>query len=900
MRNSVPNQTAEYLFSSRHERLDLWCDLLQACRNWVATNSCDPSEAGKKAVGRLLAGLQPLEHFHAYPGQRLMAILSQRIAEHDDNGAVRLAQRICSSLLDCSYRHDLNDWDPADDLPDASPARISINQSGPVHRPYFELLLVNPDARTFWPQRLQDIRNLRRDQDEFIYEPIIAGTFEDALMAAILNPDVQVVVIHDGFLHDADLSPRLRYMLQQYQALYGGAQHDDPSIELAITLNRIRPELNIILLRDRDVEKTAGNHQLTFIDRVFYEFEEPLEVHLCIIENIANRYRTPFFDNLKRYARRPIGTFHALPVARGKSIFKSNWIRDMGAFYGANLFLAESSATTGGLDSLLEPTGNIREAQRLAAHTFGANEAYFVTNGTSTANKIVEQALLAPGDIVLIDRNCHKSHHYAAVLTGALPFYIDAYPLSEYSMYGGVPLRSLKEALLNLKQEGKLDRAKMMVLTNCTFDGHVYNPVRVMEECLAIKPDLIFLWDEAWFGFARFSPLLRQRTAMYAATELRKRLKCSAYRQRFDLHCQGLAVRTDDNLLDEPLLMNPDVTQVRVYQTNSVHKSMSALRQGSMILVNDDNFAQIEEPFREALFTHTSTSPNQQIIASLDIARRQMELEGYDLVMRATQLAFIIRREVNGHPLISRYFRIFDVKEMIPEAFRGSQMGDYGLWSTVGRAIAEDEFFLDPTRLTLSCGHAGFDGTELKQLLAKRYNLQVNKTSRNSVLMQTNINNTRSDVAHLLQVLVSISQDIDQRIKGKAAEARKLERRVVSLVEEVPKLPNFSHFHPAFRSDVLDSTVEGDIRKAFYRTYDPDACEHVRLFDSTIDERLNNGPSLVSANFVIPYPPGFPIMVPGQVLTAPIIDFMRNLDVREVHGYNSTEGLKLLKPDRLQ
>ena len=130
------------------------------------------------------------------------------------------------------------------------------------------------------------------------------------------------------------------------------------------------------------------------IRRVFYEVEEPLEIHLSILSGVAERNVTPFFDNLKKYAQKPVGTFHALPVARGKSIFKSNWIRDMGEFYGTNLFLAESSATSGGLDSLLEPTGNIKKAQDAAARAFGADRVFFVTNGTSTSNKMVHQALL--------------------------------------------------------------------------------------------------------------------------------------------------------------------------------------------------------------------------------------------------------------------------------------------------------------------------------------------------------------------------------------------------------------------------------------------------------------------------------------------------------------------------
>src|SRR5262249_3719047 len=150
---------------------------------------------------------------------------------------------------------------------------------------------------------------------------------------------------------------------------------------------------------------------------------------------------------------------------------------------------------------LLEPTGNIKKAQELAARAFGAQHAYFGTNGTSTSNKIVVQALCGPGDIVIVDRNCHKSHHYGFVLAGARPYYVDAFPLTQYAMYGAVPLQAITQALLACKADGELDRVKLVDLTNCTFDGHVYNVRRVMEECLAIKPDLVFLWDEAWFGF---------------------------------------------------------------------------------------------------------------------------------------------------------------------------------------------------------------------------------------------------------------------------------------------------------------------------------------------------------------------------------------------------------------
>src|SRR5262249_52021463 len=123
--------------------------------------------------------------------------------------------------------------------------------------------------------------------------------------------------------------------------------------------------------------------------------------------------------------------------------------------------------------------------------------------------------------------------------------------------------------------------------------------------------------------------------------------------------------------------------------------------------------------------------------------------------------------------------------------------------------------------------------------------------------------------------------------------------RVKSLMTDVPDLPNFSHFHDAFRQDAGDRTNEGDIRGGFYAAYNAAGCEHVRLADPEIDRRLEHGPDLVSANFVIPYPPGFPIMVPGQVITRETIDFMRKLDVKEIHGYDAAEGLKLVRADVL-
>src|SRR6201982_1924265 len=188
-----------------------------------------------------------------------------------------------------------------------------------------------------------------------------------------------------------------------------------------------------------------------------------------------------------------------------------------------------------------------------------------------------------------------------------------------------------------------------------------------MEECLAIKPDLIFLWDEAWFGFARFSPFLRPRTAMGAANEIEAWLQDPKSVSQYEKQQAELGAKpSEETLLKTRLIPDPRKVKLRVYHTHSTHKSMSALRQGSMLLVKDVDFHTVPAQFREAVFTHASKSPNQQLIASLDVARRQMELEGYGLVHNAIGISLAIRKAVAEHPLISKYFPVARADQMGP------------------------------------------------------------------------------------------------------------------------------------------------------------------------------------------------------------------------------------------
>lgn len=888
----------DQIFTINGMRSDHWRDILALARKWQA------GKVESDAVQNAFAQLRAVETLHAYPGPQLLSALSGHLDAQRKEAFLALASRISFSIVANYYKEDPREWEVNPEITPPS-FEASVGEPNVVHRPYFEVLIVAPTDSPRVARNVQLLRSQRRKEDDFIYEPVVVGNFQDAFSAIASNSNINAVVIFEGINFKSHYPvPQLDHMMREL-GFVAHNEDEDLALQLSAAITEHRPELDIYLMSDRQPQDIASDPRSAHVRRVLYAVEEPIELHLSILEGIHQRYETPFFDNLKRYAQRPVSTFHALPIARGKSVFKSDWIKDMGEFYGRNLFLVESSATTGGLDSLLEPTGNIKRAQEKTARAFGADHCFFVTNGTSTSNKMVLMAVAKPGDIIVVDRNCHKSHHYGAVLSGLLPYYVEAFPMKEYSMYGAVPLRTIKQALLTLKAEGKLDQVRVVDMTNCTFDGHVYNTRRVMEECLAIKPDLVFLWDEAWFGFAHWSPFLRPRTAMGAAATIERWLNDPAALVAYEAQQAELGPNPDmATLLDTRLVPDPRAVRLRVYQTNSTHKSMSAIRQGSMVLVKDVDFHHIEPQLHEAVFTHATTSPNQQLIASLDLARRQMELEGYGLVNNAIQVALDIRYQINHHPLISKYFHVLGASEMIPETFRASGFQDFlhpgTNWSDSVIAIRDDEFFLDPTRITLVCGNAGFDGTQFKVLLAERFGVQLNKTSRNSVLLQSNINNTRSDVAQLIHVLLELATEIeDNLVHASGEEKASFAQRVHSLMKDVPELPNFSEFHPAFRKDVGGvPAVEGDIRSAFFQSWDASNIEYVGLNSEECDRRLKDGPPMVSAKLVIPYPPGFPILVPGQVIGKGTISFMRKLDVKEVHGYDASRGLQVLRMDR--
>jgi arginine decarboxylase len=872
-----------------HLRGDAWASLADVTKRMSDTLTPEEQRpALHQQVSELVRLLDPLETYWAYPGR----VHLEQVASLCDVGDHESAMKMADTITRVISGH--ADEVTKGERGDAASAVDPIARD-PLGRPSFQVLVVDdlPDAEV--AALREEMRRLRRAEDPFTYQLLVVPSFEDALVAVLLNSEIQACIIRPGFgvvsRHRLD---HLRRFLGEFDS--HAAQpltSSERMLMLGAQIAERRPEIDLYLIAQVSIEQLAGEMTRRF-QRIFHR-DDFLELHLSILGGVATRYEMPFFTALRGYSRQPTGVFHALPISRGKSVVNSPWIHQMSDFYGLNMFLAETSATSGGLDSLLDPSGPIKRAQELAARAFGSDKTFFVTNGTSTANKIVVQSIITPGDVVLVDRNCHKSHHYALMLGGAQVTYLDSYPLDEYSMYGAVPLATITQCLRDYRAAGRLDQVKMLSLTNCTFDGIVYDVERVMHECLAIKPDLVFLWDEAWFAFAGFHPIYRRRTAMAAARKLQQRYRSPEYAKEY------AGARAGQDFDDRSSMPDPDRVRIRVYATQSTHKTLTSLRQGSMIHVLDQDFHHLnEEAFDEAYMTHTSTSPNYQILASLDVGRAQAELEGYQLVQRQAELAMNLFDAVDNHPQIRKYFRFLGTPDMIPTMYRESGI-DFPLrggFTQMEEAWQRDEFVRDPSRLTLLIGASGIDGDTFKHsYLMDKYGIQINKTSRNSVLFMTNIGTNRSSVAYLIEVLLKVSEELDDELSRLGPLGRRArDRRVASLTTNPPPLPDFTRFADRFRHD--PDSPDGDLRTAYFLAYKADVCEYLPADE--LAARVEQGREVVSAMFVTPYPPGFPILVPGQVATTDILAFMSALDTREIHGYLPEYGYRVFTEDALR
>ncbi len=848
------------------------------------------------ACGKVLAALAAIEMFWAYPGQEVQ----QQLADYLKGGQfslwtqlVQLVRNAYHALVDVDYRQQT--FKPFQSTLEQL-NRPALQDDGQLQspqvaqrKPYFEVLVVHPLPADYAPLYRQQLASFSSAQDEFLYGLVFVDSAEDALTCVLSNSDLQAVVYLQHVVAST-LASSERFV-QHTQALLAGVAPVLPCSSVEVNLSRslhaLRPGLDHYLITEQNALEVPLEVRQHF-DRVLFHHNPFQDLHAAILGGVRSRFSTPFFDALQCYSRSQKCVFHALPLSRGASLKSSPWAHDLLDFYGDNIFLAETSSTQGGLDSLLDPTGAIKHAHHKAALTFGADTSYFVTNGTSTSNKIVMQAHVQPGDIVLIGADCHKSVPYAAMLAGAYPIFLETYALPQFDLHGAVELQQIKAVMSDLQAQGRLHLLRMVTLTNSTFDGLVTNAEQFMMELLAIKPDLIFHWDEAWFAFGHFHPLYHCRTAMGAVQSIRERMKNVVYQKFYAQWRTAFDACTDAFKWHQPMYPDPAQVCLRVYATQSTHKTLTAFRQGSMIHVADDAFNCPR--FLEAFRIHTSTSPNYQIIASLDVARRQAALEGFHKVRETLRLSLQLRERIRSAPDLQAYFQVLGDEALIPVSLRTPAVAmDVAQGRSALAALrvqwGGSELVVDPTRITLDIRRTGMDGSSFRQLLMTRYDIQVNKTSRHTVLFLITIGASQSSIDYLLQVLHEMAAKFG------------MEHRHCSLADdEVASIAvSLRQFHPAFVPFAGGQFPVSDTRRAYFAGLMDDHVTHIPLSaDAWV--QLQAGTRWVSASFVTPYPPGFPVLMPGQIITPEIFKTFQVLKIREVHGFHAELGFRVFSP----
>ena len=591
------------------------------------------------------------------------------------------------------------------------------------------------------------------------------ATVKEALAAIESDGDLQAVLVDDTLytLSKNGANPKKKLQMS--------------ALELVQRITRLRPELDVYILIAQEKEDDVVDALFAeAVDGYFYREERDYRgIYRILNAQIQERARTPFYDQLKNYVWMAKDQWHTPGHSSGESLRGSPWVNDFYEFMGEHVFDADLSVSVPMLDSLMEPTGVIAEAQAMAAKAFGAKRTFFATNGTSTANKVIFQTLLAPGEKLLLDRNCHKSVHHGVVLSGAHPVYLDSALNKKYGLYGPVPKKIL------LREIRKHPDAQALILTSCTYDGLRYDLAPIVEA--AHSRGIKVIVDEAWYGFARFHPAFRP-TALDAGAD---------------------------------------------YATQSTHKVLSAFSQASMIHVNDPGFR--EHLFRENFNMHTSTSPQYGLIASLDVARKQAVMEGFKLLSRTLELAKEIRNLINS----TKVFRVLELEDLLPEQ------------------VKHDGILLDPTKVTIDISGCGYTVDDLQKVLFERYNIQTEKSTFNTLTLLLTIGTTRSKVSRLYDALMRIARE------------NRTPRRLV----QTPEIPAFTRlrFLP---------------RDAYY-------CGGELL--PVLDERERVNRRLagrICADQIVPYPPGIPVLVPGQLITRKVAEYVANLlrsqKRMEMHG----------------
>jgi arginine decarboxylase len=656
-----------------------------------------------------------------------------------------------------------------------------------------------------------------------------------------------------------------------------------PAVALLEELRNRHEKVPVLLMAETsDATRDITEEVMALVDEFVWMLADTADFIAGRVVAAVARYREqllpPFAAALAKYSRLREYSWAAPGHQGGIAFTKLPVGRIFFDFYGENLFRTDMGIERGQLGSLLDHTGPIGESEQYAARVFGAHRSYNVVGGTSESNRTILQACMKDGDVVVCDRNCHKSIEQGLMLTGALPVYLVP-TRNRYGIIGPVhPEEMTKQAIKKkiahspLTKDAGSKNPVYAVLTNCTYDGLCYNAAQVQELLAQNSPRLHF--DEAWYGYARFNPIYADHYAM-----------------------RGDAT---DHPKDAPT----------VFATHSTHKLLAALSQASYIHVRDGREAIPHDRFNQSYMMHATTSPLYAIIASNDIASAMMDGSGgtmltTEVIKEAVHFRRAVAKIHKRHQKNGDWFfkpwnaeKVKDPKTGKSYAFEDAPddllVHEQDCWrlhpkdSWHGFTGLKDNWcMLDPIKVSLLTPGMGDDGqlldegvpAELFTAYVTRFGIVPTRTTDFQVMFLFSIGITKGKWATLINTLLSFKRFYDSNAP--------LGQVLPELVQAHPErygsqgLKDLGEEMFAF----LREQDPGAVLNAAYATIPVPDMSPRHAFQYIVSGEVElvpaeKLPGRTAANAVMPYPPGIPMLMSGENFggeDSPQINYLKTL-----------------------
>jgi arginine decarboxylase len=561
----------------------------------------------------------------------------------------------------------------------------------------------------------------------------------------------------------------------------------------------------------------------------------------------------PFFRALLDYAQDGSYSWHCPGHSGGVAFLKSPVGQMFHQFFGENMLRADVCNAVEELGQLLDHTGPVAASERNAARIFNSDHLFFVTNGTSTSNKIVWHSTVAPDDIVVVDRNCHKSILHSIMMTGAVPVFLTP-TRNHYGIIGPIPKSEFDMKSIQRKIDAhpfikdKTKKPRILTITQSTYDGVVYN-VEMLKDMLDGQIDTLH-FDEAWLPHAAFHDFYK------------------------DMHAIGKD--------------RPRAKESMIFATQSTHKLLAGLSQASQILVRESESRKLNKhTFNEAYLMHTSTSPQYAIIASCDVAAAMMEAPGGTaLVEESITEALDFRRAM--HKVDDEYESDWWFKVWGPDHIAEEGMGtreDWVLnaddkWHGFGN-LAEGFNMLDPIKATIITPgldvDGGFSDSGIPASMVTKYLAEhgviVEKCGLYSFFVMFTIGITKGRWNTLLTALQQFKDDYDKN--------QPMWRILPEFVAAHPRYEGVGlrdlcqQIHSAYTShNVARMTTEMYLSDMLPAMKPSDAFAKM-AHDEIERVEIDKLEGRITAVLLTPYPPGIPLLIPGEIFNKTIVDYVK-------------------------